>query len=125
MGNQSPLSNLSRRDALKIGLKGSAYAAPVVLGVIVATPAGAVSATPTMTPVPQPQSRYRPPGQSLLHLLGRATPPWSLVLASQLVLTLLSISRVQLVGELMALVLSRLNRMGHSNSILRVYPLAR
>jgi len=35
---------------LKIGLKGSVYAAPVILGSIVATPARAVSATPTPIP---------------------------------------------------------------------------
>lgn len=41
------MNNLSRRDALKISLKGSTYVIPVVLGAIAATPASAVSPTPT------------------------------------------------------------------------------
>ncbi len=54
MGTQFLSSGLSRRDALKVGLKGSAYAAPIVLGAIAVTPAAAVSPTPTMIMSPSP-----------------------------------------------------------------------
>ncbi|MDQ2732640.1 MAG: hypothetical protein M3Y56_13360 [Armatimonadota bacterium] len=45
---------MTRRDALKTGLKGSIYAAPIVLGATVVQSVGAISPTPTATPTSTP-----------------------------------------------------------------------
>ncbi len=85
------LSNdLSRRDALKIGLKGSVYAAPIVLGATVVQSVGAVTpaqttattAAPTLSTTTTAAPVTRTPSVTVTPSSGPAGTPFTITLAN-------------------------------------------
>lgn len=85
------LSNdMSRRDALKIGLKGSVYAAPIVLGATVVQSVGAVSPPHTTTSAPTATATATPtstpvtgtPSLTVTPSSGAAGTPFTIILAN-------------------------------------------